>query len=64
MKILASAENRANCLPDLRNPKLLAYDRNDMFTPKVPDQFMGVANHRSRCKASDPLEDDLIRTDH
>ena len=54
------AENRANCLPDLRNPTLLAYFRNDMFTPKVIDHFMSVTSHRSRCKASDTLEDDLI----
>ena len=63
MKFLAdstSTENRANCLPDMRSPQLLAYFRNDMFTPKVTDQFMGVANHRPRSKASDPLEDDLI----
>lgn len=31
-----------------------------MFTTKVTGQFMCVANHRSRSKASDPLEDDLI----
>lgn len=31
-----------------------------MFTPKVTDQFMGVVNHRSCSKASDPLEADLI----
>ena len=28
-----------------------------MFTPKVIDQFMGVVNHRSCSKASDPLGD-------
>ena len=31
-----------------------------MFTPKVTDQFMGVVNHRSCSKASDPLEVDLF----
>ena len=31
-----------------------------MFTPKLTDQFMGVVNHRSCSKASDPLEADLI----
>ena len=31
-----------------------------MFTPKVIDQFMGVVNHRSCSKASDPLEAGLI----
>ena len=31
-----------------------------MFTTKVTGQFMFVPNHRSRSKASDPLEDDLI----
>ena len=31
-----------------------------MFTTKVTGQFMCVANPRSRSKASDPLEDDLI----
>ena len=31
-----------------------------MFTPKLTDQFMGVVNHRSCSKASDPLEVDLI----
>ena len=63
MKFLADntlAENRANYLPDLWNPKLLAHFRNDMFTPKATDQLMGVVNHRSRSKAGDPLEDDLI----
>ena len=63
MKFLADntlAEKRANYLPDLWNSKLLAHFRNDMFTPKVTDQLMGVVNHRSRSKAGDPLEDDLI----
>ena len=63
MKFLADnilAEKRANYLPDLWNPKLLAHFRNDMFTPKATDQLMGVVNHRSRSKAGDPLEDDLI----
>ena len=51
MKFLADntlAEKRANYLPDLWNPKLLAHFRNDMFTPKATDQLMGVVNHRSR----------------
>ena len=63
MKILADntlAEKRANYFPDLWNPKLLTHFRNDMFTPKANDQLMRVVNHRSRSKAGDPLEDDLI----
>ena len=31
-----------------------------MFTLKLTDQFMGVVNHHSCSKASDPLEADLI----
>ena len=66
MKFVAdntSAENRAKKHPDLRNPKLQAYFRNNMFTPGVTDQFIGVANHRSRSKARAPLEVDLICRD-
>ena len=66
MKFVAdntSAENRAKKHPDLRNPKLQAYFRNNMFTLGVTDQFIGVANHRSRSKARAPLEVDLICRD-